>query len=354
MSRWGIATLLVIALVAGTTQAGPKWELGEDSWMTAGFLGQVHGSYTDGGTDPYDVYLRRGRIIVAGQVMDGVKFFVETDNDNAGKRGTSVSTDIQDAFIDLRILDSDHWVEVGLILLPFSFENRSSATSLLGLDYNAETIKFVNTFVWRDYGAELRGSFFNKRVSYCVGAFDGYDMADGAKNPDADMRFTGHVAVNLVGDAESGWFYGQNRQGADPYVSLGAGCDVQDKATLASLPVPEGSAPLSVETDSEAWVIDMQSGFDLGCSDVTLNAAWFEWDNSTFKGNTGFVEAGVQSGKTMVSGKVSVQDPDGPEHTEDYTAGIHYFMKQQNARCGIEYRWGDSPEMVLAGVQFLL
>ncbi len=273
MTREASTALLAVVLLTGTANAGPKWELGEDSWMKAGFLGQVHGSYVDGGTDPHDVYLRRARIILSGQITDGVKFFAETDNDCAGKRGSSVSMDIQDAFVDIRIMDSEHWVEVGLILLPFSFENRSSAASLLGLDYNCDTVKFVNTFVWRDYGAELHGSFLDRRISYCVGAFDGYDVADSAKNPDADVRFTGHVALNLVGKAEIGWFYGQNRQDADAYVSLGAGYDWQDKATLVSIPNPSGSVPVMAEADSEAWVVDMQSGFDIGCSDVTLNAA---------------------------------------------------------------------------------
>lgn len=354
MTRWGIATLVVLALVTGSASAGPQWDLGEEAWMKMSFLGQVHGSYTDTDMDPYDVYLRRARIILAGQVTDGVKFFVETDNDNAGKRGSSVSMDIQDAFIDLQILDSDHWVEVGLILLPFSFENRSSAASLLGLDYNSETVKFVNSFVWRDYGAELHGAFCDQKVSYCVGAFDGYDQDGGAKNPEADVRLTGHVAVNLLGKAETGWFYSQNRQGADPYVSVGAGYDWQDKATLVSLPVPEDAAAVTAEADSEAWVIDLQSGFGVGDSDVTINAAWYDWDNSAFNGSTAFVESGVRIDKTMLTAKVSVQDPEVGDSIEDYTAGLHYFMRGHNARTGIEYRWGDSDSMVLAGVQFLL
>ena len=29
-------------------------------------------------------------------------------------------------------------------------------------------------------------------------------------------------------------------------------------------------------------------------------------------------------------------------------------MQKHSARGGIEYRWGDSPEMVLVGVRFLL
>ena len=49
-----------------------------------------------------------------------------------------------------------------------------------------------------------------------------------------------------------------------------------------------------------------------------------------------------------------MQDPEVGDSIEDYTAGLHYFMRGHNARTGIEYRWGDSDSMVLAGVQFLL
>ena len=34
----------------------------------------------------------------------------------------------------------------------------------------------------------------------------------------------------------------------------------------------------------------------------------------------------------------------------DYTAGVHYFMKNHNLRGGLEYRWGDSADAVLAGI----
>ena len=118
--------------------------------------------------------------------------------------------------------------------------------------------------------------------------------------------------------------------------------------------MPEGAAAVTAEADSEAWVIDLQSGFGVGDSDVTINAAWYDWDNSAFNGSTAFVESGVRINKTMLTAKVSVQDPEVGDSIEDYTAGLHYFMRGHNARTGIEYRWGDSDSMVLAGVQFLL
>jgi len=344
---------------ASTGHAGPKWELTEDgsSWMKLSFLGQAHYKYEDDVEDEHDVYLRRGRIILAGQVMDGIKLFVETDNDNAGKSGTSgVSTDIQDAFVDFRLLKTEPaevWLAGGLILLPFSFENKSSAATLLGLDYNAETVKFVNSFVWRDYGAELHGNF-GKKVAYNVGVFDGYDRYATAtieKNPDAAVRCTGHAKVNLIGDVQTAWFYTQERLAEGHYLSVGAGFDVQGDATLT---IPEVEGEMPAEQDSDAWVVDFQSGFDCGPVTVTLNGAYYDWDNGAFEGNTAFAEGGIKAGKVEGTGKWSRQDPDTGSDKTDFTAGVDYFFNNHNARVGVEYRWGDSNDMVLCGVQVLL
>jgi hypothetical protein len=347
-----LAGVFGMCVAAGTAQAGPKFDLGENSWMKLSFLGQLHATYSDESNPEADLFLRRGRIILAGQITDGVLFFAETDNDNAGKYGAAnASTDIQDIYVDFRILDSAHWVKAGLILLPFSFETRSSAASLLGIDYNVEAIKLANTFVWRDYGAELHGEFFSKKVAYTVGVFDGYDSATGTKNPDADTRFTGHMVVNLVGDAETGWFYGQNRLGsAGSYLSVGAGFDKQAGASLITATEDEDARIV----DSEAWVVDFKAGTDVGNVGVTVNGAWHDWDSAVYEGSTAFIEAGVLVGKTMLTGKYAIQDPDAGDETQDYTAGIHYFMKDHNVRGGLEYRWGDSAETTLVGIQFLL
>lgn len=347
-----VLSVVGVLFSVGMAQAGPKWEFSDDSWMKLSFLGQVHGSYSDEMDPNTDIYLRRARVILAGQITDGVLFFAETDNDNAGKAGKGdVSTDIQDAYGDIRIMDSAHWVKAGLILLPFSFETRSSAASLLGLDYNSEAIKLANTFVWRDYGAELHGDFLSKKIAYTVGVFDGYDSATSTKNSEADARFTGHVMLSVVGEAETGWFYAQDRRGkAGNYLVLGAGFDQQNKAT--SVAGIDGAAATIV--DSEAWVVDFKAGMDLGEMDLIVNGAWYDWDNAGFAGSTAFLESGLAFGKVMITGKYALQDHDGADDVVDYTAGIQYFMKNHNLRGGLEYRWGDSSDAILAGLQFLL
>jgi|GEM_PF-1230318 len=361
-----ISSAVAVILAAGMSYAGPTLEIGGDSncWIQVGGVIQPHFLYTDNGTDKEDFFLRRGRIMLTGQVKDGVKWFLETDAPNAGKNGVATShVDIQDAFLDVRLHKCDlgeQWFKAGFILLPFSFESRAGATSLLGVDYNTEVIKLVNTFVWRDYGAELHGRVTD-RFSYILGTYDGYDSAEGSKNPGAALRLTGHIAFNLLGKAEDGWFFSQERLGKGaPYISIGAGGDMQDKATLTYNTVTGTTNKTAVIKDSEAWVIDFQSGFavkevaGLGDVNITLNGGYYNWDNVSFKGDTMCVEGGVMAKRTMVTMKYSVQEPDGSANTEDFTAGLHYFLKGHNARAGVEYRWGDSPTTVLAGFQFLL
>ncbi|OGV66580.1 MAG: hypothetical protein A2283_05360 [Lentisphaerae bacterium RIFOXYA12_FULL_48_11] len=358
MNRWIVVVAAV--LVAGSVFAGPKWEVGSDSncWMQLGILAQPHFLYTDDGTDKEDFFLRRGRIILSGQVMDGVMFFVETDSANAGKNGVPTAhVDIQDAYVDFRLNKSDlgeQWLKAGLLLLPFSFENRAGASTLLGVDYNTEVIKLVNSFVWRDYGAELHGNL-SDRFSYIVGAYDGYDSAEGTKNPEASLRLTGHIALNLIGKAETSWFFSQERLGKGaPYFSIGAGIDQQDKATLTYTTVTGSTNKVRTITDNEALVVDFQSGCQAGPVGLTLNGGWYTWDNVSFDGDTACVELGAMVKQTQLTGKYSVQDADSNVSVEDYTVGLNYFLKGHNARGGVEYRWGDSPTTVLVGLQFLL
>ena len=341
-----LATVFVLA--ATSALAGPKWDISEDSYIQLGALGQVHASFTEDAADEHDIYLRRARLILSGQVMDGLKFFMETDNDNAGRNGTSgVSTDIQDAFVEQRLAEG-HYLQGGLLIVPFSFENAASAVSLLGNDYNLETLKFAETFAFRDYGVIFRGAF-GKKFAYRLGAFDGYDDKAGTKNPEAKLRGTGHLALNLVGEVENGWFFTQERLDDKPYLTIGAGVDNQKEASRL---VSTNAPPVIV--DNEAFVADFQSGVPAGPVFLTLNGAWTTWDNAQFDGDTAFVEAGVRVKEVQAVCKQSRQDPDEGDTVDDTTLGFYHFRKKHQARAGVETRFGDSSTQVLLSFQIML
>ncbi|MBA4378506.1 MAG: hypothetical protein C0395_07625 [Gemmatimonas sp.] len=343
------AALVVSTFAAAPALAGPRWDFDDGANLQFSLLGQFHAVTVADAVADRDLYLRRGRLIFSGQIADGVKVFAETDNDNAGNAAvSSVSTDLQDIFVDLR-LRGDHWLEVGLILLPLSFENTSSAASLLGLDYNAEVIKLANTFVWRDQGLMLHGACGGK-FAYRAGVFDGYEVGT-TKNPEAAPRFTGHLEYAAVGAAPTGWFHGQERLGGDPYLLLGTGIDYQRRANRAGY---VSAADPGWTIDSRAFVVDLQSGFVAGGMFGTLDAGWYDWDNLNFHGSTWFVESGLRRDRVQLTGKFAAVEPGVGDAIRNLTAGLHYYRLKHKLRYGVEFSTGDSPNQLLAGVQFLL
>ena len=313
--------------------------------MKLDLLAQGHYSFLEDAENESDFYLRRFRILVNGQVTEGIKVFFQTDYSNAGKNGANPEFTLLDGWVDVQLFKSSHWLKAGLIPLPFSMENRSSVAALLGIDYNTETLKFVNDSTWRDVGAVLQGTF-SKRLGYRVGMFDGYENSD--KNSDADLRFTGRVDVAAIGDVQTGW-YTQDTLGGGTYLRGGIGYDYQDKATLITIVADE------IPVDNEVWVLDFQSAYQFNeAYQLTVNGAWHNGDNSNFDGSTAFVEAGLRYKNIIGTFKSSLQDPDAGDNINDYTLGLHYNLKANNLKGGIEYRTGDSNDWWLVGIQFLL
>ena len=367
----GVAGIVAAAISVLPVSAGPMLPMdpNTNSWIKVSAMGQLHYSYIGTAADKEDFFLRRGRVILEGQVMEGISFFAFTDIPNEGKNGVSASAVVQEAWMNLSLVGKrsilgvdpdvsrigDQGLKAGLILLPFSFEVRSSSSATLGIDANGEAIKLVNTLCSRDNGAELHGNF-GPYVSYLAGAFDGYDANGSTKNPDAPLRTTGHIAINLLGSAEAGANFTEDRLNDDNYVSLGFGVDMQDEASFIAAKTNAATqdvTPSRIE-DSNNWVLDLESGGKIGPVNLTVNGGYYEWDNSAFKGDTWFVEDGIRYSKTQLVTKYTMQDPDAGAAVEDYTVGINYFFKKHNARVGVEYRWGDSPEQVLTGLQFVL
>jgi hypothetical protein len=182
-----------------------------------------------------EAFIRRARIIVAGAVSDRISFFAETDVPNWGKNGNwTGSLCIQDAYIDYLLVKDGGFINnlhlaAGLILLPFSHNERQTVATLNTLDFHGAVIQFPtgSTKVWRDNGLEARGLFWNKHLDIRIGVFNGLrgNAADARPvNAKDSPRFTGRVQYNFL-DAEEGFFYGGNYLGAKKILSIGAGLD---------------------------------------------------------------------------------------------------------------------------------
>jgi len=218
-----------------------------------------------------EFFLRRVRIILAGNVNKLIHFFVETDNPNMGKNGDwGKSFFIQDAFVDFRFMPEFN-VAAGMILLPFTHHNRQSAASLNSVDYhNLFSKRFIKDFVWRDAGIEVRGIVANM-LDYHVGVFNGLRgvVVDGPPfaaekgkvtlNPNDIPRITGRLALNIF-EPETAFFYGGTYLGKKKVLQFGAGLDVQPDSILTE----SGTTSMYTAVSADAfWDIPLNEKMEL-------------------------------------------------------------------------------------------
>jgi hypothetical protein len=235
----GVVAAFVVAtlLVSGTALAQDK----DAPNIKIRFLLQSQVQTTENGNPDGDgfgneFFLRRARIIMAGNISKLIHFFMETDNPNMGKNGDwGKAFFIQDAFVDFRFMPEFN-LAAGMILLPFTHHNRQSAASLNSVDYhNLFSGRFIKDFVWRDAGIEARGIVANT-LDYHIGIFNGLRTAkdkDGNAlyNTDDTPRIAGRLALNIF-EPETAFFYGGTYLGKKKVLQFGAGFDLQPGAVL--------------------------------------------------------------------------------------------------------------------------
>jgi hypothetical protein len=121
------------------------------------------------------MFLRRGRLIVSGEVMKGLTFFVDTDQPNWGKGGNwSGALIVQDAFGSYEVA-RELTVDAGFMLVPFTHNSVEGAGSLHALDYHLAMLHYPPGVgpALRDGGVQVRGLAFSDRLHYRVGIFEG-------------------------------------------------------------------------------------------------------------------------------------------------------------------------------------
>ncbi|MDO3379890.1 porin [Geoalkalibacter halelectricus] len=344
-----LVSTLLFALSSPAAAWGPRLEVDEDTWLQLGFLAQLqyetveNAAGTDNNKWSNEFFTRRARILAMGSVHEKVKFFFDTDVPNAGKTGSDNSLIWNDGIIDFQFMPEIN-VSMGRILPPFALETQASATTLLGIDYNLNSIKLPtpnDRSFWRDDGVEARGLLAGGLIDYRVGVFKG--QRDAAMNPDDELRTTGMIMVNL-GDAQGGWFYNMNSLGAIDALSFGVGFDR----------IPHSAAGVS---NGKAWSLFALVDQGLGIGRLTGAAAYYDWDGDGwaggFEGKTASVQAGYLVPCMLLDGahwqpvvRWQHQNPDVGPKLDTLNLGLNYYLRGHNVNFKVDYAVNDQ---IIAG-----
>jgi len=221
----------------------------EDVTFKLGVQGQLWGDWTQdsSGSQGYqqNLYFRRARIILGGDVGKQISFFFETDNPKLGITPKSLGSGfiLQDALIEwkpTKVLQFNG----GLFIVPFARNGLQSTASYLTLDISPiSTVSNAATqsSVLRDLGFQFKGFFANERLQYRIGAFDGQRDA----NAHNSLRTVGYLQYDFF-DREKGYLFAGTGLGKAKILAIDAGFDRQgtyrgySANTAAALPVNKG------------------------------------------------------------------------------------------------------------------
>jgi hypothetical protein len=354
--RAGVYALLAIVLTAMPSAIGAQASIkvGEDVTIRFGTLLQGWGDWAqDPVTEGYaqNLFLRRVRLLVGGQVARNITFFIETDNPNFGKAPKALGSGflVQDALAEVKFSDP-LTISAGLMFVPFCRNCIQSAATLLSLDYS--TFSFLATpatqsSVGRDIGFQAKGYFNGNRIEYRVGAFQGFRAPAGAgvlggRNP---LRGVGRLQVNLLEAETPGIFYTGTYLGTKRVLALGGGFDTQ-------------AGP---GDNYRAWTIDAFLDYPIADSlSVTAQVDYFDYDGgqtltSLAQQTALFAEAGlyIKSMRLLPFVKYETRNFDAAATPDElrYQVGLTYYRFGHNVNLKVAYSRLD-PDVGNATNQF--
>jgi hypothetical protein len=328
--------LLAIAFATMSSAAGAQASIkvGEDVTIRFGTLLQGWGDWTqDPVSEGYaqNLYLRRARLLVGGQLAKNITFFIETDNPNLGRAPKALGSGfiLQDALAEVKLSDP-LTISAGLMFVPFCRNCIQSAATLLSLDYSSFAFlatPATQSSVGRDIGFQAKGYFNGNRIEYRVGAFQGFRAA-GSRNP---LRGVGRLQINLFEPETPGIFYTGTYLGTKRVLAIGGGFDMQ-------------AGP---GDNYKAWTIDAFLDHPIGDSvSVTAQVDFFAYDGGqtfpTVAEQTAiFAEAGLyfKPARLMPFVKFETQNFDAAAANDiaRYQAGITYYISGHNANLKVAY-----------------
>lgn len=322
----------------------PVMPAGKEPKLKIGGLVQFQGEFGDAGDSRYSsdnndrLRLRRVRLGVSGQFLEDVDFKVEGEFVGSG-------VTLTDGYMTWTKFDEAN-LRFGQFKTPFGYEFLASDPKIYTIE---RTLGSDLLTLNRQVGMQASGEFFDKKLGYAAGLFNG-NGSNTTANDDDSFLYVGRVA----GTPWEGKLAGQAAKltvGANAFAS-------SDKSVTMNKALNIDSTPASAANDNIfagerfGWGVDAQ--FKLGGLEL-----WTEYLRVTFKpdstkpasefdADTWYLQAGyfVIPKKLQPILKFETFDPNtavSGDETDTWTLGLNYFLKGDDLKAMIDYTIGDTP-----------
>ncbi len=241
-----VALGFVLALLPSLSQAQVIVKVNDNVNFKFGFQLQTWADWTqDPNSQGYseNLFIRRIRILLAGNLAKNLSFFYETDQPRSGFAGTDGNKNVssgfltQDAFAEYKIAGNALMLDAGLFLVPTSRNGLTSTQSFLAFDLGTWALQgngIMKGNGGRDYGFGLKGYVADNHLEYRLAAFQGNRSGTTPQKaplgPEAgsrnSFRIGGRVAYDFL-DPEMGYVYAGTYRGAKKVIAVGAWGDGQ-------------------------------------------------------------------------------------------------------------------------------
>jgi len=230
---FGVLVIAAALLVAVPASAQVVMKVNDNVFFRFGIQIQSWADFLqDATTRGYgeNLFIRRARFLVTGQVAPNVTFFFQTDNPNVGKAAPTKSLTtgflLQDAWAEWKLSDA-FMLSGGEMLVPLSRAELTSTSSFLTLDISPTATVFATptaTNATRDTGFQAKGYVVNGRLEYRAALFQGVRLA-GTRNA---FRRSVYLQYDFF-EKERGYVYPGTTLGKRKIAGVSAGYDGQNK-----------------------------------------------------------------------------------------------------------------------------
>ena len=200
----------------------------------------------DGGGYGQNLFLRRARFLITGQMGPNLTFFFQTDNPNLGKAPKALTSGfvLQDGFFEWK-LANEFMIDGGLYIVPFTRNELTSTTKFISIDVSPTGTVFsapTASSATRDTGFGIKGYLIDGgRLEYRANVMQGVRQT-GSRN---SMRENFYLQYNFL-EKETGYVFNGTNLGTRKIAGVSMGYDTQSSynayaaSAYCTLPIGAG------------------------------------------------------------------------------------------------------------------